>query len=296
MSKLVDEAMWLAESGRPGPVAAISFGVHGDERPPVDAGRRLVAMLQSRELRLTRGELLVVLGNPLAVEQGRRSSDGGVDLNRCFAASGPSAGDGVAYERRRAAAIVAALEQRRVEVLVDFHCTVEPGEPFLMQHPSADHAASRAVTRRLAARVLLTDPRLCFGGVSLDEWMSTRGRVGICYETGWLGSPDCTPQFVLGEMLAALAGLSMLDGCAPTPQDDQTLLELVGALTCRAVGFRWHDGLGTNLQALRAGTELGRYPDGVPEVLPHDATLVFPKRRPELVQTGQPLVYLAVLR
>ena len=96
------------------------------------------------------------------------------------------------WEQERARRIAHALEQVAPRALVDFHCTVEPGAPFLMQHPAADHAPSRDVYRLLAADVLLTDPDLRFGGVSLDEWMSTRGNVGICYETGWMHSPACT--------------------------------------------------------------------------------------------------------
>jgi len=39
--------------------------------------------------------------------------------------------------------------------------------------------------------------------------------------------------------------------------------------------------------------KLGEYSDGTEAVLREDATLIFPKKNPELVNPGQPLVYLA---
>jgi len=272
---------------------AISFGVHGDERPPIDAGKRLLAMLESGELTLNSGQLLLIHGNPLATEQDRRCSQGGVDLNRCFHSSTLTRAPTL-YEEARAIAIDAVLRDTEPQALVDFHCTVEPGDPFLMQHPAAGDAASREVTRLLSGRVVLADPDMNFGGVSLDEWMSTRGHVGICYETGWVRSPMCTPEFVLGEMLNLIAGLGFLGSSQPLIHDDKVLLQLDHVVRCESEGFHWSDGIGENLQALAAGTLLGTYPDGVEVTLPVDATLVFPKKRPDMVQLGAPLVYLGV--
>jgi hypothetical protein len=53
--------------------------------------------------------------------------------------------------------------------------------------------------------------------------------------------------------------------------------------------------VGENLQALPAGSLLGRYASGREVRLDQDATLIFPKKKPELVQVGKPLVYLGRL-
>ena len=45
MLTTIGDRIWFADSGAPGRTLAISFGVHGNERPPVDAGLRLVAEL-----------------------------------------------------------------------------------------------------------------------------------------------------------------------------------------------------------------------------------------------------------
>jgi predicted deacylase len=291
-SKLAGEEQidWM-DSGAPGPSVCIAFGVHGNERAPIEAGARLVDALRTGEIELRAGGLLLVLGNPLAGAQNQRWSEGGVDLNRCFHAD-VLAREPKLYEERRAREIAAALSRHQVEILVDFHCTVEPGERFLMQHPGLGHEKSRAVWKLLRAGTLLTDPKLHFGGVSLDEWMSTRGGVGICYETGWIGSADNTPESVLEEMQNLLCGLGLAAGSSET-FTRKDLLELDGSIVCAKEGFRWREGIGQNLQKLRRGTALGSYADGQSVALSQDAVLIFPKKRPELVQIGKPLVLLA---
>lgn len=285
------ERIWRFDAERPGPAVCLSFGVHGNERAPIDAGLELLEHLRSGRRRLAAGRLLLVHANPLATEQDRRWSEGGVDLNRCFHAS-VLAREPALAEEHRARAIAGALEAFDPEVLVDFHCTVEPGERFLMHHPPATEPAYRRVAELLAAETVLTDPRLTFGGVSLDEWASTRGRVGICYETGWIGDPLTSPRLVLGEMENVLAGLGLLEG--PVRRHGaKRLLALDEVVGCEAEGFRWRAGVGENLQALAAGTVLGAYADGREVSLGRDAVLVFPKKRPELVRLGAPLVYLA---
>lgn len=287
------ESIWLFDSGQAGPDLAISFGVHGNERPPIDAGLKLVGMLEAGELTLAAGRLLVVWGNPLASGEDTRWSQGGIDLNRCFSNEVLGRAPEL-YEERRAREITRCLEDFGATILVDFHCTVEPGDPFLMHHPPIAHEATATVARLLSAKVVLADPALNFGGVSLDEWMSTRDRVGICYETGWIQSPECTPEFVLDEMLNVLAGNCMIASRDPVQHADKRLLQLDEVIRCEAEGFRWKDGIGENLQELTAGTELGAYGDGTAVKMPLDATLIFPKKKPELVAMGKPLVYLGV--
>jgi hypothetical protein len=164
-----------------------------------------------------------------------------------------------------------------------------------MHHPPVEDEAHRRIAALLSAEVLLSDPELCFGGVSLDEWMSTRSKVGICYETGWMNDPANTPERVLAEMKNLLSGTGLIGGNARSYAEKQ-LLELDSSITCSGQGFAWRAGVGENLQALPAGTRIGAYADGSAVVLEQDATLIFPKKRPELVQTGKPLVYLAKRR
>ncbi len=290
----VAEGIHLVDSGRRGRTVAIAFGVHGDERAPIDAGEELLSRFRSGVLALEAGALLLVHGNPRATREGRRATEGGVDLNRCFHAD-VLAREPSLYEEERAREITAALERFAPEALVDFHCTVEPGERFLMHHPPATDPGHERAAELLSASVVLADPSLIFGGVSLDEWMSTRGRVGICYETGWMKDPGNTPQAVLSEMENLLRGLSLLPGEARRHPDKERL-ELDGRILCEGEGFRWREGVGLNLQEVAAGSVLGAYADGREVRLERDAVLVFPKKRPELVEPGKPLVYLASRR
>lgn len=289
--KPVGERIWRVDGPRPGRRVCIVFGVHGDESSPIEAGRALVDSLASDARALVSGALLLIHANWKGTEDGARWSEGGVDLNRCFHGD-VLAREPARFEERRAREMVLALEEFRPDALVDFHCTVEPGERFAMHHPSVDDPAHRAVTRLLTTDVVLGDPALTFGGVSLDEWASTRGKVGICYETGWRGDPSNTGAAVLAEMENVLRGTGLLEGAAAT-YDEKRLLELDGRVPCEGEGFRWEDGVGRNLQACPADTRLGVYSDGAPVVLERDATLVFPKKKPGLVKRGEPLVFLA---
>ena len=285
------EGIWWLDTGVAGPRVGLSFGTHGNERAPIEAGLRLVAELERGQHATGVGALLLLHSNPLASSQDQRWSQGGVDLNRCFhrdvLARAPEL-----YEEERARALTALLAERDVGFLIDFHCTVEPGERFAMHHPAASDEAHVRATALLEAEVVLSDPDLHFGAVSLDEWMSTRGRVGVCYETGWMGDPRTTPAGVLREMRNVLAGYGVLAG-ASEARSNKRRIELFRALACRAEGFSWSDGVGSNLQELPAHTLLGHYGDGSEERLEREATLVFPKKRPELVEVGKPLVYLA---
>jgi predicted deacylase len=275
---------WI-RSDIPGPTVCISAGVHGNERAPAEALGTLAAELSRTGI--ASGSLLLVLGNPLALQQDRRFSRDGVDLNRCFTPEilgrPPRC-----YEEERAGVLAEVVAM--VDVLVDFHCTVEPGERFVLHHPDDDR--HRKVAGLLDAPVVIRDPALCFGGCSLDEHVSTRGGVGICYETGWIGDPACSPARILGEMRSLLRGLSVLEGRA-SRRTAQRRLVLTGALRCPESGFVWAEGVGENLQALPADTALGICGDGTPLRLSQPVTLVFPKKRPELMVPGKPLVYLA---
>ena len=288
----IGESIWCQDSGKPGVSLAISFGVHGNERAPVDAGLRLVEEFGRGERTLREGKLLLLHANPRATERDERWSEGGMDLNRCFHPD-VLAAEPELFEQRRARELVEALERVEAEVLVDFHCTVEPGSRFLMQHPPVDHAPSRRAYSLLQADTLLADPDLNFGGVSFDEWMSTRGKVGICYETGWIGDPANSPESVHGEMLNLMRGHGLLEGEA-TRYPEKTLLSLAGTIPCEEEGFAWCDGMGTNLQRVAAGSVLGTYASGREVVLDTDAVLIFPKKKPELVKIGSPLVYIGL--
>lgn len=293
MEKIADR-MWRAMAPLSGPNVCIVFGTHGNERSPIDAGLALVRSLTSGERSLAQGSLLLIHANWKATEDDARWSNGGIDLNRCFHPDN-LAKKPTRFEEERAQEIARALETFDPSVLVDFHCTVEPAEKFAMHHPSVEDAAHREVTRLLTTEVILGDPALTFGGVSIDEWASTRGKVGICYETGWLGDPENTGESVLAEMENVLVGLGLLEGDTKI-YDDKRLLELDGRIDCAGEGFHWKDGVGHNLQECAAGTSLGEYSDSTSVQLENDATLVFPKKRPELVEHGKPLVFLASRR
>jgi len=291
MLRCLAEGIYATRASAPGAAVCIGFGIHGNERAPIDAGLQLLTEFQDGRRQLQQGRLLFLFGNPRAAAEDRRWSADGSDLNRCFVHETLDRAPR-SYEEQRAREIVEQLQVFRPDVLVDFHCTVEPGQRFLMQHPPISDASHRAVARFLSAEVVLADPQLQFGAVSLDEWVSVQDRVGICYETGWIHSPDNTPDKVHQEMIHLLQGTQLLPGEA-VAHDDKRWLQLDGLLICDGHDFTWRPGIGQNLQELPKGTVLGHYGDGRRLSLPATCTLVFPRKRRELMQFGKPLVYLA---
>ncbi|MGH8807556.1 MAG: succinylglutamate desuccinylase, partial [Noviherbaspirillum sp.] len=81
----------------------LSVGVHGDETAPIEMLAQLLNALAAEPHALA-VDLMVVVGNPEAVAQGKRFVD--IDLNRLFRAGRDAGGDSV--EERRADAIMRA--------------------------------------------------------------------------------------------------------------------------------------------------------------------------------------------
>ena len=142
-------------------------------------------------------------------------------------------------------------------------------------------------TRTVGARVTL--PAL--SGVLLD---ASDGRLTLRATDLEVAAEISIPAQIDEPGRALLPGRLLAQlGEAAREHGSKELLELGEPLSCSGQGFRWSEGVGENLQALPAGTVLGRYGDGREERLAADATLIFPKKKPELVQVGKPLVQLA---
>ena len=292
MSTRSDDGTFLVESEMPGPVVCIAYGVHGDERPPIDAGQLLQSMFDLGALALSEGKLLVLFANPLATAANKHWSQDGTDLNHCFH-PGMLVSKSDRHEERRAREIVEILEREEVEILVDFHSTLEKDERLCVQHPGAADDRHLEITRLLTSKIVLSDPGLILGGASLDQHMSTTGRVGVYYQTGRQGDGSNTPVAIRNEMVNLLAGLGMIDGRAFRTFPKKRHLELTEMVECREQGFQWNRGVGKSLQTLDEGTLLGTYANGNVVILGEDSTLVFPEKAPDLVQVGKPLVFLA---
>ncbi len=173
-------------------------GVHGNELVGIQVVRKLVEKLQSGALYVDNpnAELIVAIGNPLAVEKNARGSEAGQDLNRSFSCDLLESFNEQcsSYEANRALVLAPLL--RRTDVLVDLHATNKPSEPFI-------RIAGRCTKRHMdiaswfvnlpgseetdkGRTKLLVDPNHVIGSrmSTTDEFVNSFGGFGICVETG----------------------------------------------------------------------------------------------------------------
>lgn len=115
---------------KPGPVVALIGSMHGNEPCGAYAVNKLHQELRLETLTLERGSVVLVIGNPRAIEEGNRFTRGGVDLNRVFDFEflNTLPESDWAYEHHRAADMRPYLEEW--DAVLDLHSTSFPTEPF----------------------------------------------------------------------------------------------------------------------------------------------------------------------
>lgn len=275
-----------------GPTVAVVGGVHGNEKTGVAVVESLRALFASRELVLRIGRVLLVIGNPRAVAEDRRYSADGADLNRQFTDAALHE-EPTTYEGNRAQLL--AGELAHVNIAIDIHATSKPSAPFVICQRPPD-AAGRRIIRWLGVERLIADPQLVFGGgepVTLDEYVTRHGGVGVCYETGFAADMSRVDE-VRGEVLNVLMDLGMIEGWPTGRLVRKELFELTRAFRLTDRGFAWETDMGAfNFQPVESGQVIGWH-GAEPEAADASGVIIFPKAR-DLWQVGQPLGYLARL-
>lgn len=156
-----------------GPRSIVLAGVHGDETCGVDVISTLLPALT-----IDRGVVWFGYGNPRALKAHTRYTER--DLNRMFMPdSRLSAEDKESYEYQRAQYLKTYLEQ--AGALLDIHA--HPGkeqQTFAICEPGAVDIVRFLPTTRLVSGFDAVEP----GGA--DYYMNSTGKVGICFECGYL--------------------------------------------------------------------------------------------------------------
>jgi len=200
---------WKLESGKPGPTLCLLGGIHGNE----PAGTQLIRSIvnDQRTLPLTRGSVVLALGNPAAIEKNLRFCE--ADLNRSFL---PKENPSNTLEARRAEELKTLLDAS--DVLLDIHSSfAATSQPFLICEANA-----AGIARQLPV------PLLCSGFDALhpggtDGTMNAIGKIGICYETG--PADDAAGIDRAWKIVqATLGALGMLD-CSPALLQEQKSLQ-----------------------------------------------------------------------
>jgi len=198
-------------------------GVHGNEMLGVALVRRLAEEMRKGWWAFEGKawtELVLVEGNPRAIEIGSRGSSPHADLNRHFSSDLFERNDvkkvrwrarNGLYEEIRAAELAPLLQNS--DDLIDIHATNKPSEPFVriggycgpqqLELASWFANLSSQPGKRMK---LLIDPNYVLGGriCATDEFVNAFGGTGVCLETGAYNEMRCEKE-VYGRLIEYLS-------------------------------------------------------------------------------------------
>lgn len=160
-----------------GPTSIILVGIHGDEICGVEAIKNLLPTL-----RVEKGRVFIVLGNPQAYRANRRFAE--ANLNRMFKPSRLiSKKDKISYEYKRAKFLKKYLNQ--ADALLDVHASFTPkSRTFAIAEKNAG-----GILKYLPFDLVVSGfDKIQPGGT--DYYMNSRGKIGICVECGFLGDEN----------------------------------------------------------------------------------------------------------
>lgn len=178
-----------------GKTAAIIVGTHGNEV----AGLRAMKALERKGIKIDRGVLYIIRGNPRAIAKNVRYVD--ENLNRSFI-KGRRTGSGCEF--KRAQKLKPILQ--RCDIVLDIHTTsIKDSRPFIIAEANSEH-----ITKLLPAKIVCRGfDRVEPGGI--DYFMNSIGKIGICFESGYLNSPSAK-KTTLQSISIFLKAVGMLVG------------------------------------------------------------------------------------
>jgi len=156
--------------------------LHGDE----PGGARLIKDLIAPEHPIWKQEcpvdLLLVIGNPRALDQQQRGSEPGADLNRFFGTDPPASPQ---YEKGRAEHLRDLLGP--VDVVIDIH---EAKRPIPLLAVVKNTPAHLALAAQAGAEMAVIGADKIYGNTMLANWVNRKGGLGITLETGQADTPE----------------------------------------------------------------------------------------------------------
>lgn len=213
----------IIDSGIPGPTVVILGGVHGDETCGV------VAIDSLRKLRIKKGKLILIYGNPLAIERGVRFVD--ENLNRLFCQDHDlSEKVKRSYEYRRSRQILPYLDT--ADYVLDLHASFTPAsKPFIICEQNAREYVQ-----------YLPQSLICYGFTRLepggsDGYMNRSGKVGICIECGYLKDKG-TADAATHAANVFLQTVAMVDGPSLLLNQSQAYVEAYDLYYTQTDNFR----------------------------------------------------------
>ncbi len=158
---------------KPGPTSVILAGIHGNELPGIKVLTKMM-----RTLKIKRGRVLLVLGNPNAIASCKRKTE--QNLNRMFkTAHLLTKAERLSYEGLRAKYLKSFLDQ--ADALLDVHASeTKKTIPFVICERNGF-----SIARHLPFKLTVSGfDKVSPGGT--DEYMNRKGKLGLCVECGYI--------------------------------------------------------------------------------------------------------------
>jgi len=282
-----------------GPRVIIMGATHGNEICGTEAIKRVMAELDSGDLRIAAGSVTFVpIVNPLAYQKNERNGDRNLNRN-LFPKDDPQD-----FEDQVANWLCPLLA--RHDVLLDLHSfNAAHGEPFVMVGPANNdgdlepfqHAdKERALARRLGVRRFVTGWMAAYGGgvkrrsrgnaaeletvlrygVGTTEYMRTTGGYALTLECGQHLDPHA-PEVGYRAIMNTLAFLKLVDAPEPEPVpfDEMEALQMVVVHdkgdAADAFSRSW-----ASFDPVIEGEQIGTRADGTPVLAEFSGRILFP--------------------
>lgn len=288
MNTVDRDDIFSVEGSAPGLSVLIVGGTHGNERTGIDVVQQLREDLRSGARSVPAGKLTLILANQRAIAQNVRAVDGR-DMNRRYSPEALATDDG-SYEFQRTRVIASYVQN--ADVVIDIHAMNVPSIPFVA---SKNDEAHRKVFRWFSPKNVIADPRYIFGGgvpVATDEYADSLGKVGLCFEAGWVGDATILPA-IMESTVQYLIDVGIFSGEKVSPPEfDGAIYEILEAVLRDDRPFVFAEGRGTSsFDPIRRGDLIG-YCGQDTVFAPCDGVVVFPVLL-EHQTPGKPVCYLA---
>lgn len=291
------EQLWKIKGTQPGPSFIILGGVHGDERTGVE----IVKILRSafgfseesaeKESDLISGELVLAMGNPLAIKKDTRAAENGPDLNRSFSTreleQSPSPQD--RYDLVRARELAPYLAN--CDYLLDIHATSNPSEPFVCMQPY--RAEAQPFLNYFPVRYIFSDPDCIYLGdegitelCTTDSYVNRNGGIGICFESGSQKDLSKIPELlgIIGNLLlhTQMSNETTIYHTLALPRytapvQPQKKFVVSHSVLAQYEHFTYAPSMNLGWQMVTKGALVGTYANGENVYIPADGMYVFPK-------------------
>lgn len=171
------EEVTILEGSEPGPTSVILVGIHGNEKHGPIAASKVIPTLKVK-----RGKVLFVVGNPRALELGVRETD--ANLNRMFTDDeNLTEAQRSSYEYERAQYLRQYIDQ--ADYLMDVHGSRSPkSEPFIICTKQAEEVILPLPITRVVSGF---DKEVG----ATEDYVNARGKIGITIECGYIEDPSC---------------------------------------------------------------------------------------------------------